>query len=377
MRCEEAREHLSELEPREIPADELAAHLEACSACAAERAFLDGLDREVQGAVAERAPARLPLPVVLRRRPFWPWAAAAVLLLLAGGLWMHWGLEPGSPSPPAPLPPPGRLRPAPGGLALLPGGGRLELSGEAQVRLSGDGEVLTLSQGRCWLETGDRAMHLETPFPLRVSPFAEVELRVLDGRPTLASLLLGQALAEEGSFLEVSVLAGSVEGAGLRLRAGQKARLGADGIPAPTPLGEADRIRIEGWRAERLEGVAARHLRQAWRLEPGIPLVLPVDEVDPAAPRVLVVRICSTGAHLLFRDPGVAEASIGNLPALKDGAWHRLAIRAGNGRVEAFLDGRRILRSPAVPAEGAAGFSLTALGAAVELKDLRTGWDAR
>jgi hypothetical protein len=221
-------------------------------------------------------------------------------------------------------------------------------------------------------------LRVEGPFPLRISAGTELELRVLDERPmTLAMLLLSQAQAGEGASLEVRVLAGRVEGAGLRLSAGQKVRLGADGVPVPEPLEEADRARIEGWRAGRLEAIASRQVQQALRLEPGSPLALE----DPGAPRTLSAGIRARGAHLLLRTPltaGAAEVSIGNLPALKDGAWHRLAVWAGDGRIEVFLDGRRILRALPSPAGSASpGFSLLALGGAVDLKDLRTGRDAR
>lgn len=379
MRCEEARERLSELDPRETPAGDLAAHLEACPACTAWCAFQDGLDEGVRRAIAESAPARLPFPVMPVRSPHWPWAAAAAILLLAGGFGVREILGPSASLPPPflSLPAPGH-QPLAGALALLPGGGRLELSGEAAVRLSDDGEALVLSRGRCWLETGDLPVRVDVAGGLRVSAGAELELRVLDEGPGLASLLLGQALAGEGASLEISVLAGTVEGAGLRIPAGRKVRLGAGGAAAPEPLGEADLSRIEGWRAERLEGVASRRQRQGLRLEPGLPLAIAEEEGDPAAPRVLAAGLRARGAHLLLRMPGAAGVSIGNLPALRDGAWHRLAVRAGDGRVEAFLDGRRILRAPAVPSERVGrGFSVTALGGAVDLKDLRTGRDAR
>jgi hypothetical protein len=236
-----------------------------------------------------------------------------------------------------------------------------------------------------------QALDVEAPVPLRLDAGTQAELLAPASSARLEPLLLKEAAAEGPDSLQLSVLSGEARSSEYGIPAGTVAVLRAGRPPAPGILTEEDRARIEGWRAERLAGLATRRyapeeLAAAGDavLEQGVARLRGRGwiRLKGAGPRLaLAAEVRVSGAHLMLRYPlhdgGTGETTLGSLPAWRDGGWHRLAVRTGRDGAEVFLDGRRILKSPPHPVRGGSPgeLALGAEGGSLDLKSLALGED--
>lgn len=374
MSCDNVRDRI--LESDGTPwAPEVATHLETCASCrrlASHLAAVDQAAREAFPATSSGAFPGLPQPAP-SRRPL-AWAAAAAILLMAGGFALtrpssrNPGTLPLVPAPPfsGPL---GPSQAADLGDALveMDAGSRGEIQPDPQ-----GGWKLALLEGRCWVDTRSR-VRLHTPVAIDLLPGTRAELSRA-ARAETAWSLLRQAEAADPATLTLRVLSGEAVLNTLPgfpcVGSGRQATL-ENGRLTITPLPESETARIDAWRQARL-GTEARRI-----LEPGDLIALgarlhdgaarleaPAQEPQmlafpsPAGHAVLTARIRKVTGHLVLRYPlpqGGGETTVGDLAAWQAPGTHLLTLRSGSGGTEIFLDGRRLLEVPPLPRPGVDG----------------------
>lgn len=359
MTCEEALDRAA-ARSGEVPPPGLLAHLKACASCRDQARTFEGVD-DLVAAVLDVPLPPLTLPAPRRRMA---WSAAAAVLLLAGG----WLLNPEGP---------GRAAPATRSRqASFPG--LLETATGTRVhvdRISGAWR-LRLGEGACWVEARERVQLEER---VRISAGSRLEIR--RGPPASRATwgLLRESRAADGGELILSVFEGEVQVEGFRIPSGIRVSLSPGQAPAQSPLTEADRIRVEGWRAERITtsvlrrwGPAELAALASLRVEEGAValratpteirlLAFPVEEPDS----LFWAEIRVPEGHVVLRHPH-GEVLLGDLPAWRDGRWHVLTARSGSSGMEVFLDGRSLIRGPSRASGG--GWALGVRGGELRVR---------
>ena len=286
-------------------------HVAGCRPCTAVLADLLSVDRKESTARSLR---------------FLPMAAAASLLMVAGLTAL--GTK-------GPVPSPVAVKPAPRTASL-----EIEPGGDATL----SGPTLILRAGACWLDT-PVPVELRVPAKVRFEAGTEAEVRILPA-PKAAWSLLGEAWASAPPELLVSVVSGSAEAEGLKIRAGSRLRLPSRRLE---PL---DTAAIDSWRIRRLEGGVRGPERTLKATSVETVFVSFPDGNGSFSTEVRAIE-----GHIVIRYPA-GETLLGNLEAWKDASWHRIIVSWRGSGTEVFLDGKRLLKLPEAERRGVPGLGV-------------------
>lgn len=377
-------------DPAHLGRDQIHAHAASCARC---RGILAELAAE-DVAVGPRGRTALLGGIHGARGRTWiPFAAAAALLVTAGGLWSHFHFHsrdqrPGAtatPSPSAPVPPApflaseGMLEAAPEGDSLILGqAGSLTLKGGSRllIRRQGPAPELTLLEGALWLENPGEPLILRAGEAMVQVEDAVLLLERFPRARKTGALWLSEALASEvEAGARLCVISGTVllrvEGQEeRRLEAGQEALLQAGGKLRVSPLGPLSL----SWRGD-----------QGWARPAGLPLRLEAGEHALAHParedawawEALLRRADPrAAASLCFVADGKGWQVPLGVPWGEPGKLLRVRMELRDGWVRLVAGPYEILRKPlaALPEMGEPGpaiWGLKVWGGSLEVVDSR------
>lgn len=376
MTCEQALFWI-QVRPQDLEASQrelLEAHLKGCAGCRVRRQEVVDVSKsllEIRN-VLKDAPLLLARPTLPRRKPLWPWAAAAALLVWFGISRIAPEKTRIGGQPPrttqAPVPPPVLRGSCQAEAEDLEGvvGRSVLVSLRRGSALAVEGPVLTLKRGACRVDAPGEAVSLKAGGSLLNLTDAAVSLEILE--KTTSFSWLGSAHAAEEPEVRIAVWRGRVEAAGRTLDAGQGAMLRGQRLIPDAQALETAWKGIGGWLA--LESVSLRNSIQEF---------LPYPPAEGYVLEALVRKRVPT-AELGLRLPaadGVYEFPLGALLPPSEAAWTRLRVECHRGWCRAAAGQAELVSCPLSDlgntgrrAEGQ-GVGLRAWGGDVEVKEVR------